>query len=38
MKSEIYFVMLNDRKEYLEIISVGVTRPSKPMHSLNTGK
>ena len=32
MKSEKYIVMLNDGEEYLEIVSVGVSRPSKPMH------
>ena len=37
MKSEKYIVMLNDGEEYLEIVSVGVSRQSKPMHYFKTG-
>ena len=29
--------MLNDGEEYLEIVSVGVSRQSKPMHYFKTG-
>ena len=37
MESEKYIVMLNDGEEYLEIVSVGVPRPSKHMHYFKTG-
>ena len=36
MKSEKYLEMLNDGEEYLEIVSVGVSPPSKPMHYFKT--
>ena len=37
MKSEKYFVMLNDGEEYIDNVGVGVSRPSKPMHYFKTG-
>ena len=37
MKREKYILMLNDGEEYLEIVSVGVSRPSKPKHYFKTG-
>ena len=37
MTSEKYLVMLKNGEEYIEIVSVGVSRSSKPMHYFKTG-